>query len=137
MNFADAESTIETSPELLGVLEELRAREPLFHRPELGTTRADFEAQTTEDFWEVGASGRRYRRDFVLDMLEKRFATPHEDNWRVEDLHLRALDGQAFAVTYTLIQGTRRTLRLTLWQRYGAQWKARYHQGTLITYADP
>lgn len=28
--------------------------EPLSRRPELGTTRADFEAMTTDDFWEVG-----------------------------------------------------------------------------------
>ena len=38
------------------VLEELKRREPIFHRRELGTTRADFENMTMPDFWEVGAS---------------------------------------------------------------------------------
>lgn len=54
------------------VLDELAAREPLFRRPEFGTTRSDFAAMTAEDFWEVGASGRRYDREFVLDVLDER-----------------------------------------------------------------
>lgn len=33
-------------------------RDPLAHRPEFGTTRADFEAMTAPDFWETGASAR-------------------------------------------------------------------------------
>ena len=70
---------VSTSPELQEVLAELTRREPIFHRAELGTTRTDFERMTAEDFWETGASGRRYSRQFVLDELEKRFAAPHED----------------------------------------------------------
>src|SRR5665213_635146 len=54
-----------TSPELLAVLEELKLREPIFHHPEFGTTRQDYEAMTDPQFWEVGASGRRYSREFV------------------------------------------------------------------------
>jgi hypothetical protein len=49
----------------------LLAREPLFHRPELGTDRAALEAMTAEDFWEVGASGRVYSRAVVLEVLER------------------------------------------------------------------
>ena len=56
----------QTALELLGVQEELAAREPIFHRPEHGTTRAAFERMTAEDFWETGASGRRYSRRYVL-----------------------------------------------------------------------
>jgi len=37
------------------LLAELMAREPLFHRKELGTSRMDFQAMTAPDFWEVGA----------------------------------------------------------------------------------
>jgi hypothetical protein len=44
------------------VAAELVAREPIFHKPELGTTREAYLAQTAEDFWEVGASGRTYDR---------------------------------------------------------------------------
>jgi hypothetical protein len=66
------EPDLTTDPALFGVLEELRAREPICHRPEFGTTRADFAAQMSEDFWEVGASGRRYNREFVLETLEEK-----------------------------------------------------------------
>jgi hypothetical protein len=72
-------------PELWGILDELARREPIFHRPELGTTRADFESMTIADFWEVGASGRRYSRAYVLDELEKRDSVPHEDVWKAHD----------------------------------------------------
>ncbi len=50
------------------VARELRDREPIFHRPAHGSSRADFEAMTVIDYWEVGASGtirqgeRRTRR---------------------------------------------------------------------------
>jgi hypothetical protein len=59
-----------TDPKHLDVLNELIKRKPLFHRPEFGTTRQDFEAMTVAEFWEVGASGRRYSRQYVLDTLE-------------------------------------------------------------------
>lgn len=63
-----------TDPELSDTLAELSRREPIFHRPELGTTMADFEAMTVSNFWEVGASGCRYSRAAVLETLEKRYA---------------------------------------------------------------
>ena len=52
-----------TDPSLQGILEELVRREPIFHHPEFGTTRADFANMTVPDFWEVGASGSRYSRE--------------------------------------------------------------------------
>ncbi|MES1153696.1 MAG: DUF4440 domain-containing protein, partial [Rhodanobacter sp.] len=65
-----AEPDLTTPPGLLPVLEALRRREPIFHRPEFGSTRADFERMAAADFWEIGASGRRYSRAHVLDVLE-------------------------------------------------------------------
>ena len=41
------EPDLSTDPRLLGILDELRAREPLCRRPEFGSTRADFAAQGT------------------------------------------------------------------------------------------
>ena len=69
------------------ILEELKRREPIFHRPEFGTRRADFENMMDVAFSEVGASGRRYSREYVLDELEKRFANQGEDAWQTRDLH--------------------------------------------------
>jgi len=122
-----------TPPELAEILVELARREPIFHRPELGTTRADFEKMTAEDFWETGASGRRYSRAVVLDELEKRYATPHTDAWETHDFLCRKLAPDVYLLTYTLIQEKgRRTRRSTIWQRASDGWKIVYHQGTLV-----
>jgi hypothetical protein len=121
-----------TDPALFGVLEELRAREPICHRPEFGTTRADFAAEMSEDFWEVGASGRRYDREFVLATLEERWSRPHDDPWVTSDFHCREVGQDTYALTYTLRQKERLTRRLTIWRRVGGSWKALYHQGTVV-----
>jgi hypothetical protein len=119
--------------ELAGVLKELSRREPIFHRPEHGVTRGDFENMTADDYWEVGASGRRYSRAFVLDELEKRFAAPHADVWETTDFHCRGLGEGYFLLTYTLLQNHERlTRRATIWQRTADGWKIVYHQGTIV-----
>ena len=119
--------------ELAAVLAELSSREPIFHRPELGTTRADFEHMTAEDFWEIGASGRRYSRAYVLDELDKRHAAPYEEVWETSDFGCRRLADDVYLLTYTLLQDkTRLTRRSTIWQRAGNGWKVVFHQGTVV-----
>jgi hypothetical protein len=121
-----------TAPHLLAVLEELKRREPIFHRPELGTTRADFENMTDPSFWEVGASGRQYSREFILDTLEDRVLKGYEDIWETLDFHCLEIASENYLVTYTLLQGARVTRRATLWRRTSAGWKILYHQGTVV-----
>jgi hypothetical protein len=129
----DAESTIPTAPELKDILAELSRREPIFHRPEFGTLRADFERITAEDFWETGASGRRYSRDFVLHELEKRFSVPHQEVWETSGFHCRRLSADTYLLTYTLLQDNQRlTRRATIWQFTPDGWKIVYHQGTIV-----
>jgi hypothetical protein len=112
---------------------DLRAREPLFHRPELGTSRADFERMTVESFREIGASGRRYDRDYILAELEKRYAQPFDDDWQVRDFQCTEIAPDNYLATYTLVQnGSRITRRSTIWRRTGEGWKAVYHQGTIV-----
>ena len=122
----------EPNAELQAILAELSRREPNFHRPEFGTTRADFERMTTADFWETGASGKRYSRDFVLDTLEHRHSQPHEDTWETSDFRCQEIAANNFLLTYTLAQGARLTRRATLWRRVAGEWKIVYHQGTLV-----
>jgi hypothetical protein len=126
------ETNLVTDPELQGVLNELMQREPIFHRPELGTTRADFERMTETTFWEVGASGRRYDRKHVLDELERRYRNPTEDVWQTREFHCLELARDNYLLTYTLVQGERITRRATLWRRTGEGWKIVYHQGTVV-----
>lgn len=129
----DIEHIRVTAPELLDILAELSAREPIFHRPELGTSRADFKRMTAEDFWEIGASGRRYSRNFVLDELEKRLGVPHADVWETRDFHCRRLAENVYLLTYTLLQdNVRLTRRSTIWQKTAEGWEIVYHQGTIV-----
>jgi hypothetical protein len=121
-----------TSPQLLEVLEELKQREPVFHHPEFGTTRADYENMMDSEFWEVGASGRRYSREFVLDTLENRAPDPDESKWLTRDFQGREIAASNYLITYTLAQGPRITRRATLWRRTAAGWKILYHQGTIV-----
>ncbi len=116
----------------------LQAREPIFHRPEFGTTAADFAAMITDDYWEIGASGRVYSREFVLQVLADRHRSPMTDDpWRIEDFACRPLAPELFQVTYTLWQGLRETRRSTLWRRTGNSWRAVFHQGTVVQEPEP
>jgi hypothetical protein len=119
--------------ELADALAELKAREPIFHRPEFGTSRADFEKMTVADFWEVGASGRRYSREVVLEELEKRHATPHADVWETSDFRCQKLGDGVYLLTYSLLQdGVRLTRRATIWKLTEEGWKIVFHQGTIV-----
>ena len=75
-NYSDCPPQFTTRPEHQAVLKELIQREPLFHRPEFGRNREDFETITDADFWEVGASGRRYSREYVISGVVKRYEDP-------------------------------------------------------------
>jgi hypothetical protein len=127
------EPELVTDADLSMILDELMKREPIFHRPELGTSRADFERMTVADFWEVGASGRRYSREWVLDELERRYAAPHEDVLEASGFYCRKLSEDVYLLTYDLIQDQRRkTRRSTIWQRTSEGWKIVFHQGTIV-----
>jgi hypothetical protein len=132
----ETEPGLSTDPALLGVLEELKAREPIFHRPEFGTATADFEGMMDAGFWEVGASGRCYSKEHILAELEKRHQHPAEDIediWETSDFRCRTLAPDAFLLTYTLIQKKiRKTRRATIWHRTEVGWKIMFHQGTIV-----
>ena len=125
--------TLATDPALLGVLNELISREPIFHRPEWGTTRAHFENITTADFWEVRASGRRYSREDGLAELERRQQIQTVDLWEAAAFHLSRAGQRYYLLTYTLLQHSeRKTRRSTIWQRTPDGWKIVFHQGTIV-----
>ena len=51
------------------VLRALAAREPIFHRPAFARTLQRFAQLMADDYWEIGASGQRYDRAFILEHL--------------------------------------------------------------------
>ena len=84
MDETQSEPSLVTDDRLLDVLRELARREPLFHRRELVNSRADFERETADDFWETGASGRRYSREYVWAILKERYESSDQDEYEVE-----------------------------------------------------
>lgn len=128
---------LETAAHLQPILEELRAQEPIFHHAKVGATAAEFESMTDPEFWEVGASGRRYSREYAISTLVERYSSPHEDHWKTEGFHCLKIAPNNYLLTYTLFQNeTRKTRRSTIWRRTDAGWKIVYHQGTIVEGAD-
>jgi hypothetical protein len=129
-----------TDTENLNILNQLIQREPIFHHPEFGTTREDFEQMTDRTFWEIGASGRRYSREEVIAAVVKRYEdpqyrgihTPPENTWQTQDFHCRSIGHDHYLLTYTLIQPDRVTRRSTLWRQSPNGWQILYHQGTIV-----
>ena len=130
-----------TDPRHRDVLQELIQREPIFHRPEFGTSRLDFENMTDPAFWEVGASGRRYSREYAIEAVLKRYEDPEyrginsppENTWQMKDFHCLEIAPDNYLLTYTLFQGERITRRSTIWRRSTSGWKILFHQGTIVT----
>ncbi len=123
----------QVAPELEPVLEELRRHEPIFHTEEFGRTPADFDRRMAPGYWEVGGSGRRYSRGFILAGLTEH---PPLDaavaGWGCSDFGLRQLGLETYLLTYTLRQGERVTRRATVWERTASGWQILYHQGTIV-----
>jgi hypothetical protein len=129
---ANMEPQLVTAPKHMAARDELMKREPLFHRREFGITRKDFEKMTAPDFWEVSASGRRFSREFVLDVLEKRYQDSTDVVWEMGDFHCVEIAPDNYLATYTLFQGERVTRRAAIWRRTADGWQILYHQGTIV-----
>jgi len=126
-----------TLPDCLPILEELKQREPIFHRREYGTSREALENMTTSSFWEIGASGKQYGRDDVFKVLLARYAQQPTDefetgNWATKDFCCQKISADSYLLTYILIQGIRITRRSTIWRYENEAWKIAYHQGTIV-----
>jgi len=123
-----------TEPDLLPLLDELCRLDPIFHTTEFGTTPADFQRRMSPGYWEVGASGRRYSRDFILRNFEQ---TPpidaHTAGWQASGHALQRLGPQTYLLTYNLQQGLRFTRRATIWRNSPEGWLVVYHQGTIVS----
>ena len=132
-------TTRDTDNDLAAIRDELIAREPLFHREAAGSGRAVFEAIMAPDFWEVGASGRVYSRDFLRSVVLQRLQDCDVDarvaqGWTTQDHGIRQLGPDTYLVTYQLNGQGRRTRRATIWRTSLVKgWHVIYHQGPVIT----
>ncbi|RYF82819.1 MAG: DUF4440 domain-containing protein [Comamonadaceae bacterium] len=117
---------------LPALLAELSHREDLYHAASPAATPAAFEQVVAPDFWEIGASGRRYERAFCLQVLSQRGPTPAQHGWRVRDAQVQRVGADHCLLVYTLAQTGRITLRSTLWRQSAQGWQAVFHQGTVL-----
>jgi hypothetical protein len=118
---------------LKSILQILEQLEPIFHAAYPEATAADFERLVSPDFWEVGASGKVYSREFALNVLKNRPSMPDSSNWQTSDYQVSLAGKDVYLLTYVLQQPTRLTRRLTIWQHTENGWQALYHQGTVVT----
>lgn len=134
---AKGEAGSRVPPELQPVLEELRQREPIFHRTAFGRTTKDFDHLMAPEYWETGASGQRYSREYILQTLAHHPPVDAEAaGWTCSDFSLRSLGANTFLLTYTLDQSGRITRRATIWQKASGHWRILYHQGTIVSISD-
>jgi hypothetical protein len=114
------------------ILEDLRRREPIFHRREFGTSRDDLLQMTDEGFWEIGASGKIYTREFVIANMLERYKQPKPHDWPCDDFSISELAENLYQINYILKEPDRTTRRTTLWRRSDGGWKIVFHQGTVV-----
>ncbi|MEW6195719.1 MAG: peptide deformylase [Bacteroidota bacterium] len=69
------------------VLEEFTKLEIFIHWPSIDTTKQEIESLLDENFWEVGASGKRCSQEFVLRILIERTHKRNNDVWINKDFH--------------------------------------------------
>jgi len=122
-----------SDPALADVLAALSAREPLFHRPGFGTTRAEADGLAAADFVEIGASGRVYSREYVLGVVDERDRAGTTEVLEPAEVACRVLAPDLYQLTYRLAQAGRVTWRSSLWRRGGpGGWQVVFHQGTVV-----
>lgn len=126
------EPILKTEERLLPVLEELTKLEIFIHWPTLGSTKQELENILDQNFWEVGASGKRYNREIVLRVLEERSKKHNHELWFNKDFHCAEIAEDNYLLTYTVTQGERWTQRSSIWRKSENGFKLVYHQGTIV-----
>ncbi|MBI5727536.1 MAG: DUF4440 domain-containing protein [Ignavibacteriales bacterium] len=126
------EPKLTTAPEHMEVLKVLSELEIKLHQPVTGMTMTELENMMEVDFWEIGASGRSYRRDYVLNVLEDRLHKPAAENWESTDFHCQEIAPNTFLLTYAIKQWERITRRSSIWHNTVSGWKCIFHQGTVV-----
>jgi hypothetical protein len=108
------------------------------HALELALARRDgtaipggLAALIDDEFAEIGASGRRWDRTAILDLLGR---VPDEEV-TIEGFAAAPLGADAVLVTYRSVARApglpaRSAWRSSVWVRRGGDWRIRFHQGT-------
>lgn len=83
------------------------------------------------DFFEFGASGTRWSRKEIIDLLVAE-GDDSPERIAATDVDAARLAEDLIQVTYLTETGGKRARRSSLWRRVGERWLVYFHQGTLI-----
>ncbi len=96
-------------------------------RPEVRANRTRVELLLDEDFVEIGASGRRWKRDAIIAELA---GSPDVES-NVSAMSVRAVAAHVALVEYETTTPDRRVLRSSWWRKCEGGWRCFFHQGTV------
>jgi len=107
------------------LLQELEAR---LMDPAVRTDAARVDALLTDDFMEIGSSGRTFnKRETIADLGSERSWEPPV----VGEFSVAMLSAEIGLVTYrTSRQESGDVLRTSIWVLRDGRWQVRFHQGT-------
>lgn len=113
--------------------EELIHLEEELLRPHIRQDQQALDRLLSEDFLEIGASGRRYGKEEIMKMLPQEIpAKIHAFAFETRPLAA----GLVQLIYQTAVQRDpqppRRAVRSSIWQNIGGRWQIIYHQGTLL-----
>ncbi len=101
-------------------------------QPAIRADVARLDALLSDDFREVGASGRAFGKDEVLERLPQEQGIGFETG----DMQAHVLAPDVVLLTYRASRsdadGRIESLRSSLWVRDSRGWRMRYHQGTRL-----
>jgi hypothetical protein len=117
--------------------EALERLEGSLWRNETRFDKAYMDRILSEDYWEVGRSGRVYSRELALNAP----ARPIEARLPFDDLKMRQLAEGVMLLTYSIqdeYEGRlRRARRCSIWSHAPGGWRLTFHQGTPTGDDDP
>ncbi|TCJ30246.1 ribonuclease HI family protein [Nocardioides jejuensis] len=127
---AYAPTVIAPEPDLFGDdsltdEEQVVALERSLLTPEVRRVRSAVAALLHPDWSEIGASGRRWTRDDILDAM-----APLDEETTLDVVSIERLAAGAILLVWRSASEGGSALRSSLWLRAGHSWVQRFHQGT-------
>ena len=82
----------------------------------------------SDDFVEFGSSGKIYNKQEVIASL----LSEEWRDFRVSEVKSKILNKNCVLITYKLFEGSKVTLRSSVWMLQRGQWQIIFHQGTIF-----
>ena len=104
------------------------------HGAEARTSRTRLDELISDDFREIGASGKYFGKSEVLEMLPSE-EPPEIHSSDYEVFYLAPEIAQVVYQSYRLDDNgspARKTRRSSIWRKSGEMWKMIFHQGTML-----